>query len=91
MYYTHIASYSCLTTYRGFSKLRTRTALGSYDRAMHRGIGPPHGRCVSLFASNPGKRYETGHSPWQGGPFCSRIYRVTSLIRNSAPLARALQ
>jgi hypothetical protein len=27
--------------YRGYSKLRTRTALGSYGRAMPRSIGPP--------------------------------------------------
>ena len=73
--------------YQDYSRIMTRNSIGSYDRAMHRGIGPPYGRCVSLLASNPGKRYETGHSPpWQGGPFCSRISRVTSLIRNSAPL-----
>ena len=27
--------------YRGYSKLRTRTVLGSYGRAMPRGIGAP--------------------------------------------------
>ena len=31
---------SCLR-YRGYSKLRTHTALGSYSRAMPRSIGPP--------------------------------------------------
>ena len=30
--------------------LRTRTALGSYRKAVPRSIGPPWGRCVSLFA-----------------------------------------
>ena len=28
-------------TYRGDSKLRTRTAIGPYDRAMPGSIGPP--------------------------------------------------
>ena len=28
------------TTYRGYLKVRTRTALGSYGRAMNRSIGP---------------------------------------------------
>ena len=27
--------------YRGYSKLRTHTALGSYGRAISRSIGPP--------------------------------------------------
>ena len=39
--------------YRGCSKLRTRTALGSYSRPMPRSIGPPWGRCVSLITSSP--------------------------------------
>jgi hypothetical protein len=39
--------------YRGYSKLRTHTALGSYGRARPRGKGPPYGRCVSLISSNP--------------------------------------
>jgi hypothetical protein len=30
-----------LSQYRGYSKLRTRTALGPYSRASPRGIGPP--------------------------------------------------
>ena len=38
--------------YRGFSKSRTRTALGSYARASSRGIGPPYGRCVFLISSS---------------------------------------
>jgi hypothetical protein len=29
--------------YRGYSKLRTRTALGPYGRASPRSIGPPEG------------------------------------------------
>ena len=33
--------------------MRTRTALGSYGRAMPGSMRPPHGRCLSLFASNP--------------------------------------
>ena len=37
--------------YRGYSKLRARTALGSYSRAMPRSIGPPKGRCVSLISN----------------------------------------
>ena len=37
------------TEYRGYSKLRTRTALASYGRAMLRRVGPPQGRCVSMF------------------------------------------
>jgi hypothetical protein len=40
-------------SYRGSSLIRTRTALGSYGRAMPSGIGPPYGQCVSLFTSNP--------------------------------------
>jgi hypothetical protein len=39
--------------YRGYSKLRTRTTLGSYGRAIHRIIGHSYGRCVSLNSSNP--------------------------------------
>ena len=42
-----------LHPYRDCSKLRTRTALGAYSRAMPRSRGPPSGQCVSLFASNP--------------------------------------
>ena len=30
-----------------------RTVLGSYGRAVHRSIGPPWGRCVFFFVSNP--------------------------------------
>ena len=44
---------SCACAYRGYSKLRTRTALGPYGRSMPRSIGPPQGRCVSLISSNP--------------------------------------
>ena len=39
--------------YRGYSKLRTRTALGSYGRSMPRSIGPSYGWCVFLISSNP--------------------------------------
>ena len=39
--------------YKGFSKVRTRTALGSYGRSMPRSIRPSQGRCVSLISSNP--------------------------------------
>ena len=39
--------------YRGYSKVRTSTALGSHGRAMSRGIGPPWGRCVSFILSHP--------------------------------------
>ena len=38
--------------YRGYSKLRARTALGSYVRAMHRIIGPFLGRGAFLISSN---------------------------------------
>ena len=41
------------TRYRGYSKLRARTAAGSYSRAGPRNIGPPYGRCVSLLSSSP--------------------------------------
>ena len=40
----------CGTAYRGHSKFRTRTALGSYRTAGPRSIGPP---CVSLISSDP--------------------------------------
>ena len=38
-------------TYRGYSKLRTHTALGPYGRSMPRSIGLSYGRCVSLISS----------------------------------------
>ena len=39
--------------YRGYSKLRTRTALGSYGRAMPRGIGSPVGAVRILYFEKP--------------------------------------
>ena len=39
--------------YRNYSKVRARTTLGSYGRAMHRKIETSHGRCVSSHSSNP--------------------------------------
>ena len=39
--------------YRGYSKLRTRTALGTHGRPMPRSIGTPKGWCVSLISRNP--------------------------------------
>ena len=45
-----------LKAYRGYSKLRTRTALGPYGRYMTRSIGRSYGRCVSLISSNPCSR-----------------------------------
>ena len=36
--------------YKGYSKVRTRTAIGFYGRARPRSIGPPKGRCVSLIS-----------------------------------------
>ena len=39
--------------YRGYWKLRPRTAVGSYSRARPRSRGPPWGQCVSLLSSNP--------------------------------------
>ena len=39
--------------YRGYSKLRTHTALRSYGRAIPRSIGPPQGRCLFLISSSP--------------------------------------
>ena len=39
--------------YRGYSKLRTHTALGPFRRAMPRSIGPSQGRCVSFISSEP--------------------------------------
>ena len=38
---------------RGYSKVRTRTALGSYSRPVPRSVGSPWGRCVSLISRNP--------------------------------------
>ena len=37
---------------KGYSKLRTHTALGPYGRSMSRIKGHSYGRCVSLIASN---------------------------------------
>ena len=50
--------------YRGYSKLRTRTALGPYSRAMPRSIGPPQGRCASLISSNPCRAGDCGCDFW---------------------------
>ena len=36
---------------RSVSKLRTRSVLGTYNRA--RNVGPSYGQCVSLFSGNP--------------------------------------
>ena len=66
-----------LTHYRGYSKVRTGTAVGSYSRASTRSIGPPQGRYVSLISSNPCARGEASHS---------KDYRGTSAIKDSAPL-----
>ena len=41
-------------------EIRTHTALESYGRSRPRGIGPPWGRCVSLFTSNPCMYSPTG-------------------------------
>ena len=38
--------------YRGYSKLRKRTAIGPDGKAMPTSIGPPLGRWVSLPSSN---------------------------------------
>ena len=43
----------CLSEYRAYSKVRIRTALGSYGRAMPKSIGPPEGQCVSFSSSHP--------------------------------------
>ena len=40
-------------SFRGYSKLRTHTAIGTYGSSMPRSIGPSYGRCVSLISSNP--------------------------------------
>ena len=62
----------CTRDYRGYSKLKARTALRSYGRAMPRSIGPPWERCVSLFRSKPcnpstgvGRRWHEYDSPGQ--------------------------
>ena len=73
-----------LGKYRGYSKLRTRTALGSYTRPMPRNIGSPQGRCVSLISSDPcirQSRIDSGlglrnlgqksFNPFMFLPFCS--------------------
>jgi len=41
------------TLYRGYSKLRTHTALGPYGRSIPSSIGPSYGRRVSSNLSNP--------------------------------------
>jgi hypothetical protein len=43
--------------YRGYSKVRTHTALGPYGSSMPRSIGPPWGRDVFLNSSNPVQVY----------------------------------
>jgi len=48
-----VAGYGAGYGYRGYSKLRTHTALGRYSRPMPRSIGPSLGWCVSLISSNP--------------------------------------
>ena len=53
LYYQHGRHVCHSAEYRSYSKLKTRTALGSYRRARPRSIGPPWGRCVSLISSNP--------------------------------------
>jgi len=45
--------YSASGEYRGYSKLRTHTAVGPYGRSMPRSIGPSYGLCVFLISSNP--------------------------------------
>ena len=42
-----------LSLYRGYSKLRTHTALGSFGSSMPGSIGSSQGRGVSLISSNP--------------------------------------
>ena len=39
--------------YRGYSKFKTHTALGSCSKPMPRSVGPPKGWCVSLISSHP--------------------------------------
>ena len=43
----------CQGGYRGYSRIRTHTALGSYRRSLPRNMGPPWERCVSVFANIP--------------------------------------
>ena len=75
--------------HRGYSRLRTHTALGSYDRAIPRSIGPPWGRCVFLISSNPCtvmsgivRAMRCVGAFLQRSLLASVMYRTTSLIRN---------
>ena len=77
-------------TYRGYSKLRPRTFLGSYRRPMPRSIGPPYDQCGALISSNPctflrllpfrGDSKLRIRPPWYWG------YRGTSLLKERLPL-----
>ena len=69
---------------QGYSKLRTRTALGPYSRPMPRSIGPPSGRCGSFESplylaheKTPPSRILQWQSPQRGR------WAVNSLIRVS--------
>ena len=68
--------------YKGYSRIGTRTALGSYDRAMPRSIGLNYGLCVSAFTTYI-SRCEIADSSATGVP--RTLCGGTSLIRDSFP------
>ena len=51
------------TKCRGYSKVRTHSALGPHGRSLPRSIGPSYGRCVFLISSNPCIQIALHHTP----------------------------
>ena len=49
----YVTSARPVECYRGYSKLRTHTAVGPYGSSMPGSIGPSYWLCVSLISSNP--------------------------------------
>ena len=68
----------CPDPYRGYSKLRTHTALGPYGGSMPRSIGPSYGRCVSSLSSNPCIRRQ-----FQGAECETRCTDATGCLTSS--------
>ena len=77
---SHVTTYvsgSTCKTYKGGSKFRTRTVLGSYGRTMPKSIGTHWGRCLSLFTSHPcAWRQQTATPRASRGPPASRDKRL---------------
>ena len=76
---------SLSTTYRSYSKLRTRAALGPCGRSMPKSIGYPKGGVCSelrpMLSPSPSSRYLCF-----GPSLAAKCYRGTSLTRNNAPV-----